>query len=80
MVTKRVIFLIGVCGLMVLVGYVYADIPHMINYQGVVEVDGVRFNGTGYFKFAIVNATGDVTHYGGYFRAAGERRRTFRYS
>ncbi len=63
MVTKRVIFLIGVCGLMVLVGYVYADIPHMINYQGVVEVDGVRFDGTGYFKFAIVNAAGDVTYW-----------------
>ncbi len=34
-------------------------VPHMINYQGIVEVDGEPFGGsvpaTGYFRFALVN-------------------------
>jgi hypothetical protein len=36
--------------------------PTMINYQGTIKVGGSPFNGTGYFKFAVVDAaTGDGT-------------------
>ncbi len=63
MVTKRVMFWLCVCGLMILAGYIYADIPHMINYQGIVAVNGNPFDGTGYFKFAVVNAAGNVTYW-----------------
>jgi hypothetical protein len=38
--------------------------PTQISYQGLVKVSGVPYDGTGYFKFAIVNAaTGDGTTY-----------------
>ena len=30
--------------------------PSMINYQGVIQVGGFAYNGTGYFKFAIIDA------------------------
>jgi hypothetical protein len=30
--------------------------PTMINYQGIVKIDDQPYDGTGYFKFAIVNA------------------------
>jgi hypothetical protein len=32
-----------------------ADVPQMIHYQGRVAVDGVNFDGTGQFKFALVD-------------------------
>ena len=36
--------------------------PAMINYQGTVHVDGRPYDGTGHFKFAIVDAaTGNGT-------------------
>lgn len=35
-----------------------ADVPQTINHQGVVKVNGQPFNGTGRFKFAILNAAG----------------------
>jgi len=31
------------------------------NYEGLVKLDGVPYNGPGYFKFSIVNKQGDVT-------------------
>jgi hypothetical protein len=41
-----------------------ASFPGMLSYQGVVKVDGQPFNGSGYFKFAIVNvASGNGTNY-----------------
>lgn len=33
------------------------NVPQQINHQGVVSVEGLRFNGTGIFKFAIVDPT-----------------------
>ncbi len=30
-------------------------VPHLLNYQGRVAVDGQNFTGTGYFKFALVD-------------------------
>src|SRR3954447_6881807 len=40
---------------------VRAQIPQIINYQGRVVVGTTNFNGTGQFKFALVNATGTTT-------------------
>ena len=37
--------------------------PAMINYQGMVSVSGTPYNGTGYFKFAIVDAGGTTTYW-----------------
>ena len=40
---------------------VRAEVPQLINFQGRVAVDGVNFNGTGQFKFALVNGEGGVS-------------------
>ncbi len=36
------------------------DPPQMVNYQGVVQVNGTPFSGTGYFKFAVVDDGGSI--------------------
>src|SRR2546425_7207049 len=38
-----------------------AQVPQLINFQGRVAVDGVNFNGTGQFKFVLVNGDGSVS-------------------
>ena len=38
-----------------------AQVPQIINYQGRVAVGAVNFDGTGAFKFALVNAAGTTT-------------------
>ena len=38
-----------------------AQVPQLINYQGRVAVNGTNFDGTGQFKFALVNADGSTT-------------------
>jgi hypothetical protein len=43
------------------VGGLPAQVPQLINYQGRVAVGGANFDGTGQFKFALVNAAGTVT-------------------
>ena len=41
---------------------VMESVPALLNYQGVVEVSDLPYDGTGYFKFAIVDtANGDGT-------------------
>lgn len=40
-----------------------AQAPEIINHLGFVEVNGVPYTGSGQFKFAIVNAAGNVTHW-----------------
>ena len=40
-----------------------SGVPAMINYQGRVSVAGVNFEGTGQFKFALVNAAGNTTYW-----------------
>ncbi len=40
-----------------------ADVPEVIDYHGLVKVDGVPFNGTGQFKFAIVNSAGTTSYW-----------------
>lgn len=40
-----------------------AQVPQMINYQGRASVAGTNFDGTGQFKFALVNDTGATTYW-----------------
>lgn len=37
--------------------------PTVVSYQGQVTVGGSAYNGTGYFKFAVVNTSGDSTYW-----------------
>ena len=37
--------------------------PTVIGYQGVVKESGTPYTGTGYFKFAVVNAAGDISYW-----------------
>ncbi|MGD8634757.1 MAG: hypothetical protein PVF85_14385 [Anaerolineales bacterium] len=37
--------------------------PTVVSYQGVISDGGAAYDGTGYFKFAIVNAAGDTTYW-----------------
>ncbi len=63
--SQKLISTLFVAGCLLLVGTLLspadsvAQVPGMINHQGVVTVDGRRFNGTGIFRFALMNkATG----------------------
>ncbi len=47
-------------GLLLLAGVVQAQLPQPVNYQGRVAVDGVNFDGTGLFKFALVDGGTDM--------------------
>ena len=40
-----------------------AAVPHLLNHQGRIAVAGVNFNGSGQFKFALVDATGLITYW-----------------
>ncbi len=40
-----------------------AQVPSVLNYQGRVAVGGTNFDGTGQFKFALVDATGTTTYW-----------------
>ena len=40
-----------------------AQVPQLINYQGRVAVGAVNFDGSGQFKFALVNAAGTTTYW-----------------
>lgn len=42
---------------------VRAEVPSSIHLQGVVHVDGAPFDGSGLFKFALVNAAGSETYW-----------------
>jgi len=42
-------------------GILSAQVPSMLNYQGRIAVSGVNFDGTGLFKFALVNTNGSQT-------------------
>ena len=41
----------------------HAQVPQLINYQGRIVVGSTNFNGTGNFKFALVNATGTTAYW-----------------
>jgi Chaperone of endosialidase/Regulator of chromosome condensation (RCC1) repeat len=40
-----------------------AAVPSWLNYQGRIAVNGTGFNGSGSFKFALVNASGSTTYW-----------------
>src|SRR5687767_15190983 len=40
-----------------------AQVPQLINYQGRVAVGTVNFDGSGQFKFALVDAAGTTTYW-----------------
>lgn len=40
-----------------------AQVPQRMSYQGRVTAGGTNVNGTGYFKFALVNASGNTTYW-----------------
>jgi hypothetical protein len=44
-------------------GTTQAAVPQRLNHQGRVAVNGVNFDGTGQFKFALVNANGSTTYW-----------------
>ena len=41
-------------------GILHAQVPQFLNYQGRVAVNGVNFDGSGQFKFALVDAAGTI--------------------
>ncbi|MDB6005465.1 MAG: hypothetical protein JWR15_2452, partial [Prosthecobacter sp.] len=41
----------------------HAQVPQFLNYQGRVAVGSSNFDGTGQFKFALVNANGSTTYW-----------------
>jgi len=40
-----------------------AQVPNLVSHQGRVAVNGVNFNGSGQFKFALVNANGSTSYW-----------------
>jgi hypothetical protein len=44
-------------------GTTQGAVPHLLNHQGRVAVNGVNFDGNGQFKFALVNAEGTVSYW-----------------
>ena len=49
-----------------------AQVPQLLNYQGRVQVGTNDFNGTGHFKFALVNSGGIATYWSNDGTPAGE--------
>lgn len=41
-----------------------AQVPGLLSYQGRIQVNGTPFSGTGRFKFALVDATGNQAYWG----------------
>jgi hypothetical protein len=39
------------------------SVPLLVSFQGRVQVNGSPYNGVGYFKFAVVNASGNATYW-----------------
>ncbi len=60
---KNRIATILILGLLMLGQCFAADIPRVLNYQGRVASGGVVFQGTGQFKFALVNGDGTVFYW-----------------
>lgn len=48
---------------LLLPGPLSAQVPALVNYQGRVAVDAVNFEGTGLFRFALVNEDGSATYW-----------------
>ena len=61
----RHLFLVGLLAFSSALGVVEsgAAVPQLLNHQGRIAVAGVNFNGSGQFKFALVDATGLITYW-----------------
>lgn len=46
-----------------LAGIAVAQVPQLVNFQGRVVVGNLNFDGTGQFKFALVNSNGTATYW-----------------
>jgi len=56
--------LIGTIALFLATAFsVHAQVPQIINYQGRVLVGSINYDGSGQFKFALVNANGTITYW-----------------
>ncbi len=49
----------------------WSQVPQVVNYQGRLTLSGTNFNGTGHFKFALVNSAGSVTYWSNDGTSAG---------
>lgn len=59
---KKLCLLLGASGFFIAASN-QAQVPQLIHFQGRVTVDGVNFNGSGLFKFALVNGEGQLTYW-----------------
>jgi hypothetical protein len=57
---KKLLFTLG---LLFLANYAQAQVPNLVNYQGLVVVGTTNFTGSGSFKFVLTNAAGNVTYW-----------------
>ena len=67
MLMKRILFLLGL-----LAASANAQVPQLINYQGRISVGGTNFDGTGQFKFALVNTAGTANYWANDGTASGQ--------
>ncbi|MEP7014422.1 MAG: tail fiber domain-containing protein [Verrucomicrobiota bacterium] len=58
---RIVLFSVGAIGL--LCSTLHAQVPQLMAYQGRIVVGTTNFNGTGQFKFALVNTDGSTTYW-----------------
>ena len=70
---KKLLF---VFGLLFLANSAPAQVPNLINYQGLVAAGATNFNGTGAFKFVLTNAAGNVTYWSNDGSSSGGREPT----
>ena len=50
---------------------ILAEVPELLNYQGRVSVGGTNFNGSGQFKFALVDGAGTTSYWSNNGTSAG---------
>ncbi|MCX8497011.1 MAG: hypothetical protein ORN51_12590, partial [Akkermansiaceae bacterium] len=58
---KKIFLILAATALALLPQALSAAVPQVLNHQGRLAVNGVNFEGSGQFKFALVNPTGNVT-------------------
>jgi hypothetical protein len=62
-VMKKLASALAVLATLILAPVLSAQVPQLINYQGRVVVGTTNFNGSGQFKFALVNTNGTTTYW-----------------
>ena len=64
MKTRNRFILAGLISTLLLPQVASAQVPNLVSYQGRVAVGTANFEGTGQFKFALVNAAGTTVYWG----------------